>query len=72
MAAAIAGVILILLAIALSFGIVAATTAWGVIPVVLAFGGPELPFWPTFVVVWAGWCIFSYRPLTQLNKKENA
>ena len=48
------------LAIALIvIGLVAAgalfTTAvvnWGVIPLVVAFGGPELPFWPTFIVTY--------------------
>lgn len=63
-------ILALVFAIAVSVAVIAAVTEWGVIPVVEAFGGPELPFWPTFVVVWALWCIFSYRPVTQLSKKK--
>lgn len=63
-------ILALVFAIALSVAFIAVVTEHGVIPVVEAFGGPELPFWPTFVVVWALWCIFSYRPVTQLSKKK--
>ena len=63
-------ILALVFAIAVSVAFIAAVTGWGVLPVVEAFGGPELPFWPTFVVVWALWCIFSYRPMTQFTKKK--
>lgn len=63
-------ILALVFAIAVSVAFIAAVTGWGVIPVVEAFGGPELPFWPTFVVVWALWCMCTYRPVTQLSKKK--
>lgn len=67
------GIILILLSIVFSFGIVAAITGWGILPVVEAFGGPELPFWPVFLLVWFLLCAISYKPaVINAKKKENA
>lgn len=63
-------VLALVFAIAVSVAFVAAITGWGVLPVVEAFGGPELPFWPTFIVVWFLWCVLSYRPMTQSTKKK--
>ena len=51
-----AAILVLVGSIALSFGVVAAVTGWGILPVVEAFGGPELPFWPVFILVWGVLC----------------
>ena len=45
-------VLLVIIALAASALITTAVVNWGVIPLVLAFGGPELPFWPTFIITY--------------------
>lgn len=60
-------------AIALSFGLVAAVTGWGILPVVEAFGGPELPFWPVFILVWVLLTLTTQKQINNnVKKKENA
>lgn len=69
----VAAVILVFVGVfALSFGVVAAITGWGILPVVEAFGGPELPFWPVFILVWVSLCAITAVPKSvNLNKKGN-
>lgn len=50
--AALAIFLLFLAAVAVSGLFTAAVVNWGVIPLVIAFGGPELPFWPTFIITY--------------------
>lgn len=69
-----AAILVLVGSIALSFGLVAAVTGWGVLPVVEAFGGPELPFWPVFLLVWVLLTLITQKPISNTVKKtkENA
>lgn len=70
--AALAIFLLFLAAVAVSGLLTAAVTGWGVIPLVLAFGGPELPFWPTFIVTFVVLSLLGSIANRTLTLKENS
>ena len=70
--AALAIFLLFLAAVAVSGLFTAAVTNWGVIPLVIAFGGPELPFWPTFIVTFVVLSLIGSIANRTLTLKENS
>ena len=65
-------VLLFIAAIAASALFTTAVVNWGVIPLVIAFGGPDLPFWPTFIVTFVVLSLIGSIANRTLTLKENS
>lgn len=50
-----------LMVVAVNIGIAWGISVWAVIPLVEAFGGPELPLVPVIIVVWLLLCLATSR-----------